>query len=85
MYLCLLSYAEPGGISLPGQQRLADDLGISVDTVQRTLTELSRFGLITPQRRGHMLPNCYQLAPLTGNPRITPAAPAWDSAQRQRE
>jgi hypothetical protein len=70
VYVLLLDYAWQQGSCFPGHGRLADDLDVSVDTVQRALTELKRFGLIDWKRQGLNRPNIYYLLPLAENPRL---------------
>src|SRR5687767_9332202 len=60
LYLFLIDYAGEAGSCFPGQERLSQDLGVrSVDTVQRTLTELRQFGLIDWKRQGLNKSNVY--------------------------
>ena len=46
----------------PSQDRLSDDLGISVDSVQRYLRELELYGFLVIEKRGRK--NNYRLEPL---------------------
>jgi len=46
----------------PSQERLGDDLGISVDSVQRYLHELELYGFLVVEKRGRK--NNYCLAPI---------------------
>jgi len=46
----------------PSQERLSDDLGISVDSVQRYLRELELYGFLVVEKRGRR--NNYRLEPL---------------------
>jgi hypothetical protein len=50
--LLLADHADAEFCCWPGQQRLADDQDVSLDTVQRRNGELERVGLITRERRG---------------------------------
>ena len=68
VYIALLDYAWQQGSCYPGQLRLAEDLDVSVDTVQRALTELKRCKLINWKRRGLNQPNVYDLLPLAECP-----------------
>ena len=70
VYILLLDYAWQQGSCFPGHNRLADDLDVSVDTVQRALTELKRFGLVDWKRQGLNRPNIYYLLPLAENARL---------------
>ena len=47
------------GSCYPGQQRLADDLGLSRHTVMRRVSELERAGLLEIQRRAVGQTNLY--------------------------
>ena len=46
----------------PSQERLSDDLGISVDSVQRYLRELELYGFLVVEKRGRR--NNYRLEPV---------------------
>jgi len=46
----------------PSQERLSDDLGMSVDSVQRYLRELELYGFLVVEKRGRR--NNYRLEPL---------------------
>ena len=46
----------------PSQERLSDDLGISVDSVQRYLRELELYGFLIVEKRGRR--NNYRLEPI---------------------
>jgi len=46
----------------PSQERLSDDLGISVDSVQRYLRELELYGFLVVEKRGRR--NNYRLEPI---------------------
>src|SRR5215213_10666933 len=61
VYAALLDYAWQAGSCFPGQQRLAADLDVSVDTVQRALQELKDFRLVDWERRGLTKPNVYAI------------------------
>ena len=50
----------------PSQERLSDDLGISVDSVQRYLRELELYGFLVVEKRGRR--NNYRLEPLYDAP-----------------
>jgi hypothetical protein len=72
VYIALLDYAWQQGSCYPGQVRLAADLDISVDTVQRALAELKRFALVDWKQRGLNQTNVYRLLPLAENPNLFP-------------
>lgn len=63
-YSLLLDYAWQTGSCFPGQQTLANDLGVSVRTVQRDLEELKKFGLIDWKQRGKNRTNIYYILSL---------------------
>jgi hypothetical protein len=61
LYPLLLNYNSEQGC-FPGQDRLANDLGVSIDTIQRALGELAKIGLIQSKRRGRGHTNTYFLS-----------------------
>jgi hypothetical protein len=61
LYAILLDYDSMPNGCIPGQARLAEDLGSSVDTVQRAIGELEKKGVVSKQRRGRGHTNRYQL------------------------
>ncbi len=63
-YSLLLDYAWQSGSCFPGQQTLANDLGVSIRTIQRDLEELKNFGLIDWKQRGKNRTNIYYILPL---------------------
>ena len=71
-YAMFLSYAWHNDSCFPGQDRLADDMGLSRSRVTQLITELEKAGLITIQRRGQGKTNIYkihfQVKPRSGNP-----------------
>ncbi len=71
VYAALLDYAWQAGSCFPGQQRLADDLDVSIDTVQRALQELRDFQLVAWERRGLTKPNIYAILRLSDCPHLT--------------
>ena len=75
VYIALLDYAWQQGSCYPGQVRLAEDLSISVDTVQRALAELKKYQLVDWKQRGLNQTNVYRLLPLGENPHLFPADP----------
>ena len=60
-YAALLSYAWNEDYCFPGQQRLADDLGVSRQTANEYLQELKRKGYVNIVRKGQGRPNVYEL------------------------
>ena len=58
-YAMFLSYAWNNGFCFPGQERLAEDIGMSRSRVTEFISELSRAGLVTIQRRGQGRTNVY--------------------------
>src|SRR5207249_7037525 len=51
-YSMFLSYAWHNDSCFPGQERLAEDMGMSRSRVTEFVSELERAGLLTIQRRG---------------------------------
>lgn len=60
-FAMLLSYAWQNDFCFPGQQRLADDLGLDERSVRRHLKSLEANGLLAIQRRGQGKTNVYEL------------------------
>jgi hypothetical protein len=60
-----LDYAWQQDRCFPGQERLAEDLNISIDTVQRGLQELRAYGLIEWKQQGLNKPNVYFILKLS--------------------
>ena len=60
-YTMLLSYAWQEGSCFPGQQRIAQDLGVSRQMVSQFLRELRGAGYIDWKRRGLGKTNVYYL------------------------
>ena len=58
VYIALLSYAWQQDQCFPGQARLADELQISVDSVQRALRQLQDRGLLRITQRGQARRTC---------------------------
>lgn len=71
-YAMFLSYAWNNDSCFPGQDRLADDMGMSRSRVTEFVGELERMGLISIQRRGQGKTNIYtvhfQVKPTGGRP-----------------
>ena len=59
VYSLLLSYAWHNNFCFPGQERLAEDMGMSRSRVTEFVTELEKAGLISVQRRGQGRTNLY--------------------------
>lgn len=74
-YSLLLDYAWQTGSCFPGQQTLANDLGVSVRTVQRDLEELKKSGLIDWKQRGKNRTNIYYILPLNALQKDTQKKP----------
>ena len=60
-FAMLLSYAWQNDYCFPGQQRLAQDLGLDERSVRRHLKSLEAVGLLAIQRRGQGKTNVYEL------------------------
>lgn len=58
-YAMFLSYAWHNDSCFPGQERLAQDMGMSRPSVTGFVSELARAGMITIQRRGLGKTNIY--------------------------
>lgn len=58
-YAMFLSYAWHNDSCFPGQDRLADDMGMSRSRVTEFVGELEKAGLISIQRRGQGKTNLY--------------------------
>ncbi len=70
IYGMLLDYAWHDDHVFPGQDRMADDLDVSLDSVQRALQELKICHLIDYKRQGLNLPNIYFILSLGDNPHL---------------
>jgi len=70
IYGMLLDYAWHDDHVFPGQDRMADDLDVSLDSVQRALQELRGCQLIDYKRQGLNLPNIYYILSLGDNPHL---------------
>ena len=73
VYALLLDYAWQQGSCFPGQKRLAQDLDTTERTIQRALTELRDYALISWRRRGMTQTNVYLIHSLGDNPNLVPA------------
>jgi len=60
-YAMFLSYAWHNDSCFPGQDRLADDMGMSRVRVTQLIAELDRVGLVTIRRRGQGKTNLYTI------------------------
>ncbi len=60
-YAMLLSYAMNKDECFPGQERLAEDMGISRQTVNGYIKELQRKGFINIIRQGQGKSNLYEI------------------------
>ena len=60
-FAMLLSYAWQNDFCFPGQQRLADDMGITDRSVRTHLKALEAQGLLTITQRGQGKTNIYEL------------------------
>lgn len=58
-YAMLLKYAREMDECFPGQDRLAQDMGTTRQSVNTYIGELKRAGLISVKRRGQGKPNLY--------------------------
>lgn len=67
MYALLLCYARQNNECFPGQERLAEDAGVSVRTVRRWLMELEEAGYIRIIQQGLKKPNRYLLVDRWGD------------------
>lgn len=61
IYAKLLSYAWNNNRVFPGQDRMAEELGSSQQTVSRAIVELEKSGHLEIRRRGQGLTNLYTL------------------------
>lgn len=60
-YAMLLRYAWSNDFCFPGQDRLADDMGCSRQSVNKFIKELSDAEYVKVERRGQGRPNIYKL------------------------
>ena len=61
VYSKFLSYAWHNDFCFPGQQRLADDLDMSIGSINGFIKELDKAGLIEITRRGQGKTNYYKI------------------------
>ena len=60
-YAMLLKYAWQNDSCFPGQERLAEDMGVTDRSVRTYIQELTKCDFLTVQRRGQGKPNLYIL------------------------
>ena len=60
-FAMLLSYAWQNDFCFPGQQRLAEDLGLDERSVRRHLKSLAASGLVAIKQRGQGKTNIYEI------------------------
>ncbi len=60
-YAMLLSYAWQNDFCFPGQETLADDMGVSKRSIVTFIKELDNSGHVTVKRQGLNRPNLYTL------------------------
>ncbi len=65
-YALLLSYAWGKESCFPGQDRMAEDLGVSARSIRTFLHKLEEHGYIAWKQQGPNKPNIYYLKPLDG-------------------
>jgi biotin operon repressor len=80
-YMMLLSYAWQQGSCFPGQERLAEDMGVTKRSVITYLQHLQESGFLIIKRRGQGLTNVYHL-PRSEN--ISPQARSENIALQTR-
>ena len=61
VYAMFLSYAWHNDSCFPGQDRLAEDMGLTRVRVTQLISELEAAGLVTIQRRGQGKTNLYTI------------------------
>ena len=61
VYSMLLSYAWNNSCVFPGQERMAEDIGLPQPTIARAVKELEEQGWLEIQRRGQGKTNIYVL------------------------
>ncbi len=67
VYCLLLDYAWNNDYVFPGQPLMAEELDVSVDTVQRALQELRAYKLIDWKQQGLNRPNIYYILSLSNH------------------
>ncbi len=61
VYAMFLSYAWHNDLSFPGQNRLAEDMGLTRPRVTQLVAELEKAGFVEIQRRGQGKTNIYTI------------------------
>ena len=61
VYSLFISYAWHNNLCFPGQERLAEHMGVNVSTVSRATAELEDCSLIEIERRGQGKTNFYTI------------------------
>jgi biotin operon repressor len=64
-YMGFLFHSWQKGSCFPGQQRLAEELGLSIATIRRATRELQARGLLRVTQRGQGKTNIYTLTKLS--------------------
>ena len=82
-YAMFLSYAWHNDSCFPGQDRLAEDMGMSRSRVTEFVGELQRAGLVTIERRGQGKTNIYTVHFQVKQNRGRPQGPV-DKTSRSR-
>ena len=83
VYAMFLSYAWHNDSCFPGQDRLAQDMGMSRSRVTEYVSELQKAGLVTIERRGQGKTNMYTIHFQVKQKRDYPQGPV-DKAPRSR-
>lgn len=68
-YAMFLSYAWHNDSCFPGQDRLAEDMGVTRPRVTQLIAELEKAGLVSIQRRGQGKTNLYNVHFIAQAPR----------------
>ena len=63
-YAVLLSYAWDKDSCFPGQNTMAEDLGVSVRSIRTFLHQLKKYGYISWKYQGPSKPNIYSILKL---------------------
>jgi len=69
VYAMFLSYAWHNDSCFPGQERLAEDMGMSVSRVNEFVKRLESAGFIEILRRGQGKTNLYKIKFIVGKPK----------------
>ena len=65
VYAVLLSYAWQSRRCFPGRQTIANDAGVSILTISKSIAHLREFNLIEVERRGQGKVNIYHICRLS--------------------